>query len=221
RPEDRRAARGHRGADRTGATERRNAPREGGSLARRRRLLPRPPQRPIALPALQRGLGARLRERAAARSHHGGRAAPRRDADRGNRDRPEVMSMHEVSLTGELHPYYVIDVFTDTPLEGNQLAVFPDGQPFSDEQMQRIARELNLSETTFLSPPEGGGHARMRIFTPAAELPFAGHPILGTAFFVGESIGGDKVRLETRKGLVPLQLERAAAGSSSAGWSSR
>ena len=79
--------------------------------------------------------------------------------------------MLEVSLTGELHPYYVIDVFTDTPLEGNQLGVFPDGQPFSDEQMQRIARELNLSETVFLLPPESGGDARMRIFTPVAELP--------------------------------------------------
>ena len=118
--------------------------------------------------------------------------------------------MLEVSLTGELHPYYVIDVFTDTPLEGNQLGVFPDGQPFSDEQMQRIARELNLSETVFLLPPERGGDARMRIFTPVAELPFAGHPILGTAFFVGESLGRDEVRLETRKGLVPLQLERTA-----------
>src|SRR5262249_34033076 len=210
RPEDRRAARGHRGADRTGATERRNAPREGGSLARRRRLLPRPPQRPVALPALQRGLGARLRERAAACSHHRRRAAPQRDADRGNRDRPQGMSMHEVSLTGELHPYYVIDVFTDTPLERNQLGVFPDGQPFSGEQMQRIGRELNLSETVFLLPPQNGGDARMRIFTPVAELPFAGHPILGTAFFVGENLEGDEVHLETRNGLVPLQLDRTA-----------
>jgi trans-2,3-dihydro-3-hydroxyanthranilate isomerase len=104
----------------------------------------------------------------------------------------------------------VIDVFTDTPLEGNQLGVFPDGQPFSDEQMQRIARELNLSETVFLLPPESGGDARMRIFTPVAELPFAGHPVLGTAFFVGEGLGRDEVRLETRKGLVPLQLEQSA-----------
>jgi trans-2,3-dihydro-3-hydroxyanthranilate isomerase len=127
------------------------------------------------------------------------------------------MSMLEVSLTGELHPYYVIDVFTDTPLEGNQLGVFPDGQPFSDEQMQRIARELNLSETVFLLPPESGGDARMRIFTPVAELPFAGHPILGTAFFVGESLDRDEVRLETRKGLVPLQLERTA-GRVCFGW---
>ena len=118
--------------------------------------------------------------------------------------------MFEVSLTGELHPYYVIDVFTDTPLEGNQLGVFPDGQPFSDEQMQRIARELNLSETVFLLRPESGGNARMRIFTPVAELPFAGHPVLGTAFFVGAALGGDEVRLETRNGLVSLQLERTA-----------
>ena len=117
--------------------------------------------------------------------------------------------MREVSLTGELYPYYVIDVFTDTPLEGNQLGVFPNGQPFSDEQMQRIARELNLSETVFLLPPDSGGDARIRIFTPVAELPFAGHPILGTAFFVGESLGRDEVRLETRQGPVPLRLERA------------
>ena len=97
--------------------------------------------------------------------------------------------MLEIALTGELHPYYVIDVFTDTPLEGNQLGVFPDGQRFSDEQMQRIARELNLSETVFLFPPESGGDARMRIFTPVVELPFAGHPTLGSAHAWLEEIG--------------------------------
>ena len=115
----------------------------------------------------------------------------------------------ELEPAGELHPYYVIDVFTDTPLEGNQLGVFPDGQPFSDEQMQRIARELNLSETVFLLPPENGGDARMRIFTPGLELPFAGHPILGTAFFVGEKLGRDEVR--------PRDARRASSRYSSSG----
>lgn len=115
----------------------------------------------------------------------------------------------ELELPGESHPYFVVDVFTDTALEGNQLGVFADGRPFSTEQMQKIARELNLSETIFILPPERGGDVRIRIFTPGAELPFAGHPVLGGAFVAGTALGLDEVRLETANGVVPVRLERA------------
>ena len=74
-----------------------------------------------------------------------------------------------------------VDVFSDRPFAGNPLAVFPEAEGLSDEQMQQIAAEMNLSETTFVTPPEAGGDARVRIFTPATELPFAGHPSVGTA----------------------------------------
>ena len=79
--------------------------------------------------------------------------------------------------------YHVVDVFTTTPLQGNALAVFPDASGMDPATMQRVARELNLSETTFILPRESqDGATRVRIFTPAAELPFAGHPTIGTAF---------------------------------------
>lgn len=79
--------------------------------------------------------------------------------------------------------YHVVDVFTTAPLEGNALAVFPDATGIESATMQRIARELNLSETTFVLPQESNDDAtRVRIFTPAAELPFAGHPTIGTAY---------------------------------------
>src|SRR5580692_7944967 len=83
------------------------------------------------------------------------------------------------------HHYFVADVFTDTPLEGNQVAVFDDASKVAENLMQATARELRLAETVFVLPPENGGDARVRIFTPEAELPFAGHPILGTAFVLG------------------------------------
>jgi trans-2,3-dihydro-3-hydroxyanthranilate isomerase len=111
--------------------------------------------------------------------------------------------------SAELHPYFVCDVFTSEPLQGNQLGVFPDGRPFSLEQMQRLAREMNFAETVFLFPPQDGGDARLRIFTPGAELPFAGHPVLGTAFVVGAALGTGAVTLETGAGLIPIVLERS------------
>jgi len=117
------------------------------------------------------------------------------------------MTSYDVALDGEAHPYYVVDVFTDSPLEGNQLGVFPDAEALSSEQMQRIARELNVSETIFLLPPEGDATARVRIFTPGAELPFAGHPVLGTGVFFGLALGLDEVMLETGKGPTPLTLD--------------
>ena len=110
--------------------------------------------------------------------------------------------------SAKLHPYFVCDVFTSEPLQGNQLGVFVDGRPFAPAQMQRLARELNVAETVFLLPPASGGDVRIRIFTPGTELPFAGHPVLGTAFVVAEALGTDVVTLETGAGLVPIALER-------------
>ena len=75
----------------------------------------------------------------------------------------------------------LVDVFSDGPLAGNPLAIFPDAEGLSDVEMRRIATEMNLSETTFVTAPAAGGDARVRIFTPAVELPFAGHPSIGTA----------------------------------------
>jgi trans-2,3-dihydro-3-hydroxyanthranilate isomerase len=115
-----------------------------------------------------------------------------------------------VLVSGRVRPYVIADVFTEAPLEGNQVAVFTDGRGLSDEVMQRTARELNLSETVFLLPARAAADARARIFTPAAELPFAGHPVLGTAFVLAEEGPGDTslVRLETGLGVIPIALTR-------------
>jgi len=111
-----------------------------------------------------------------------------------------------------MHRYVIADVFTDVPLEGNALAVFPDGNGLDAEQMQRTARELNLSETVFIERRDGA-HAGIRIFTPTTELPFAGHPVLGTAFVLGElEPGATEVNLSTAAGLVPVSLTRAGEG---------
>lgn len=112
-----------------------------------------------------------------------------------------------VSFAG-MHEYVVADVFTDTPLEGNPVAVFLDAKAIPAERMQRIAREMNLSETTFVLPAEADGDVRVRIFTPVNELPFAGHPTLGTAFVLGELTDQDALRMETRMGTVPFQYDR-------------
>jgi trans-2,3-dihydro-3-hydroxyanthranilate isomerase len=107
--------------------------------------------------------------------------------------------------------YVVCDVFTDVPLAGNQLAVFTDAREIPEAQLQRLAKELNLSETTFVYPPEADGHVRMRIFTPVAELPFAGHPTLGTAFVLAAPLQLQEIRIETGKGTVTVALEREGA----------
>jgi trans-2,3-dihydro-3-hydroxyanthranilate isomerase len=106
--------------------------------------------------------------------------------------------------------YVVADVFTDVPLQGNQVAVFEDAEGLSAELMQRAARELNLSETVFVfgAGDDAECDAHIRIFTPSIELPFAGHPVLGTAFILGERLGLDAVRLRTATGVVPVALER-------------
>jgi trans-2,3-dihydro-3-hydroxyanthranilate isomerase len=110
----------------------------------------------------------------------------------------------------QLHEYLVLDVFTATPLEGNQLGVFLDGRPFTSDQMLALAREMKFAETVFLLPPESEADVRVRIFTPSGELPFAGHPVLGTAFVVGNALGADSVVLQTGAGPVPITLERSA-----------
>jgi trans-2,3-dihydro-3-hydroxyanthranilate isomerase len=115
------------------------------------------------------------------------------------------------------YEYVICDVFTDTPLEGNQLAVFKDARDIPDRQLQALAREINFSETVYAYPPQGNAHARIRIFTPAHELPFAGHPVLGTAFVFATSHGDDEIRLETGRGLVPIRMQRSG-GRPTFGW---
>jgi len=107
--------------------------------------------------------------------------------------------------------YVVADVFTDRPLTGNQLAVFTDAREIPDEQLQPLAKEMNFSETVFVYPPEQGGHVKIRIFTPAAETPFAGHPVLGSAFVLAGPLQLVTINLETVKGIVPVELEREGA----------
>jgi trans-2,3-dihydro-3-hydroxyanthranilate isomerase len=108
--------------------------------------------------------------------------------------------------------YVTADVFTDTPLEGNQLAVFTDAREIPEEQLQRLAKEMNYSETVFVYTPEEDSHARIRIFTPVSELPFAGHPVLGTAFVLAGPLQLPEIRLETGMGVVPVVLERDESG---------
>jgi trans-2,3-dihydro-3-hydroxyanthranilate isomerase len=116
--------------------------------------------------------------------------------------------------------YVVADVFTDTALTGNQLAVFTDGRAADDELMQRLAKEMNYSESVFVLPAENGGHARIRIFTPATELPFAGHPVLGSAFVLAAPLQLGQINLETGAGVVPVTLEREGANITF-GWMSQ
>src|SRR3954452_18317763 len=105
--------------------------------------------------------------------------------------------------------YVVCDVFTDRPLEGNQLAVFTDARDLTDADMQSLAREMNFSESTFVLPPTvEGADVRIRIFTPGNELPFAGHPTLGSAFVLAAPLQLPVIRLEPRAGVVPVELER-------------
>jgi trans-2,3-dihydro-3-hydroxyanthranilate isomerase len=107
--------------------------------------------------------------------------------------------------------YVVADVFTDRPLTGNQVAVFTDARDIPEEQLQALAREMAFSETVFVYPADGDGHVRIRIFTPSVELPFAGHPVLGSAFVLGAPLQLGEIRLETGAGVVPVVLEREGA----------
>jgi len=118
-------------------------------------------------------------------------------------------------------PFVTVDVFTETRFGGNPLAVFPDAHGLSEAEMQALAAEFNLSETAFVLPPEDPSHtARVRIFTPRREMPFAGHPNVGTAFVLATTgspaIGrGDPDRFvfEEIAGLVEVSVERDAAGA--------
>ena len=107
-----------------------------------------------------------------------------------------------------MYQYVVADVFTSTPLEGNPVAVVMDARGLPPTRMQQITREFNLSETVFVLPAEEGSDARVRIFTPAAELPFAGHPVLGTAYVLSSAGGQQTVRLETGAGVIRIDLTR-------------
>lgn len=109
--------------------------------------------------------------------------------------------------------FYQADVFTEDPFSGNPVAVFPDAQGLTDYQLQQIAREMNLSETVFVLPPnDGAAVVRLRIFTPTQELPFAGHPVLGTFFVLAQlgliaaADGVTRVMLECNIGLFPVEL---------------
>ena len=111
-------------------------------------------------------------------------------------------------------PYITVDVFTSTRFEGNPLAVMSDARGVSDTAMQKIAAEFGYSEVTFVLPPENPQNtARVRIFTPTMEIPFAGHPNVGTAYVLGqqsEIFGrpiGDTLRFEEKAGLVEVALQ--------------
>ena len=108
-------------------------------------------------------------------------------------------------------PFVTVDVFTDRKFGGNPLAVVLDAQGLSTAQMQAIAAEFNLAETTFVLPPRDSAHtAHVRIFTPKSELPFAGHPNVGTAFMLAHlgKAAGDRLVFEEKAGLVPLDITR-------------
>jgi len=115
--------------------------------------------------------------------------------------------------------YYVTDVFTDRPFGGNQLAVFPDASNIPEQLLLPITREFNFSEVTFVYPPADAGNTRrVRIFTPGGEIPFAGHPTVGTAFvlFASGELRADcaevTVRLEEKVGTVPVRVRFPEGG---------
>jgi trans-2,3-dihydro-3-hydroxyanthranilate isomerase len=115
--------------------------------------------------------------------------------------------------------FQTVDVFTGTQFVGNPLAVVLNAEGLSTGQMQAIAAEFNLAETTFILPPRDAAHtAEVRIFTPRSEMPFAGHPNVGTAFVLaraatsyGRPISGDRVIFEEKAGLVPIEILRDGA----------
>jgi trans-2,3-dihydro-3-hydroxyanthranilate isomerase len=108
-------------------------------------------------------------------------------------------------------PFVQLDVFASEPFQGNPLAVFPDARGLTDEEMQAIAREMNLSETTFVLPRDSATESergvRVRIFTVQEELPFAGHPTLGTAFHLRGSGSAPEVTLDLNVGRIPVRFE--------------
>src|SRR6266571_7857567 len=115
------------------------------------------------------------------------------------------------------YSYVLLDVFTHNALEGNQLAVFTDARGLSDSEMQALAKETNLSETTFILPRDAETErekgVRVRIFTTQEELPFAGHPTLGTAFALRGDSGAKEITLELNVGKVPVRFEESAGAA--------
>ena len=114
------------------------------------------------------------------------------------------------SLSNRRLPFVQVDVFTSVPLEGNQLAVFADGRGLTDAVMQALAKEMNLSETTFILPRDAATErergVRVRIFTVDEELPFAGHPTLGTAMVLRANSGAEEVALDLNVGRIPVRF---------------
>jgi len=115
-------------------------------------------------------------------------------------------------MTQRKFAYVHLDVFTSRPLEGNQLAVFTDARGLSDDEMQKLARETNLAETTFVLPRDAAterehGH-RVRIFTVNEELPFAGHPTLGTSWYLQQQTKASEVVLDLKVGKIPVRFEQ-------------
>ena len=113
-------------------------------------------------------------------------------------------------MAGRTFPFLQVDVFTNRPLEGNQLAVFTDARGLADDEMQKLARETNLSETTFILPRDVATEAReghkVRIFTVNKELPFAGHPTLGTAWCLYQKAAAETIVLDLKVGKVPVSF---------------
>ena len=106
------------------------------------------------------------------------------------------------------YAYQIVNVFAESRFGGNPLAVFTDASGLSDDDMQLIARQFNLSETVFLLPGDAEGAASLRIFTPSYELPFAGHPTIGSAAVLHALHGlGERFTLRTRAGLIPIRLQ--------------
>jgi trans-2,3-dihydro-3-hydroxyanthranilate isomerase len=190
--------------------------RHGESPAELRSGLPRAEERARQQRVGPHVVGGQLRSERASRLATSGRQRPQlvglawsglRVPDENELHAAEDRGLSRLGRVPKLR-YVLADVFTDTPLAGNALAVFTDGRGLETEQMQRLAREMNLSETVFVFPAEGDGHARIRIFTPGTELPFAGHPTLGTAFVLAGPLQLSVIKLETNAGVVPVTLER-------------
>jgi trans-2,3-dihydro-3-hydroxyanthranilate isomerase len=126
-----------------------------------------------------------------------------------------------------IREFLIADVFTDTPLEGNQLGIFLDGRGLSHDMMLKATREMNFAETVFFLPADDPrADAHVRIFTPGGELPFAGHPTLGSAWVLAailgkQGLGKQLVTLLTGAGLIPVELERDGSGEVTFGWMSQ
>src|SRR5213075_1286344 len=116
-------------------------------------------------------------------------------------------------MPARTYEFVQLDVFTQMPLSGNPLAIFPEARGLNDAEMQALAREMNLSETTFIFPRDAATEARegkkVRIFTVETELPFAGHPTLGTALYLYASESNQKrsveITLDLKAGKIPVR----------------